>query len=318
MKRHLFHHVSVAIATLFAIIFLPAAVQAQTPIEAYAVMNTEAKTFTFYYDANKDLHTEGTIYPLPDSGAGYPEWTLVYDRKTITTVTFDNSMVNCHPASTRLWFDGFEKLTTINNIENLNTDQVTNMGGMFSGCKVLTSLDVSGFKTGKVTYMDYMFDRCEILPTLDVSGFDTKAVTNMSFMFYGCKALTSLDVSSFDTKAVTDMSDMFHNCEALTTIYCNDTWTCEMSISMFENCTQLKGGTNGSVAYDASKIDITMANPTTGYFTGKGATAIKMPTADIKRAYKGIYTLKGTRPGDDLNRLPAGIYIVNGKKVMKR
>ena len=292
MKRHLFHHVSVAIATLFAIIFLPAAVQAQTPIEAYAVMNTEAKTFTFYYDANKDLHTEGTIYPLPDSGAGYPEWTLVYDRKTITTVTFDNSMVNCHPASTRLWFDGFEKLTTINNIENLNTDQVTNMGGMFSGCKVLTSLDVSGFKTGKVTYMDYMFDRCEILPTLDVSGFDTKAVTNMSFMF--------------------------HNCEALTTIYCNDTWTCEMSISMFENCTQLKGGTNGSVAYDASKIDITMANPTTGYFTGKGATAIKMPTADIKRAYKGIYTLKGTRPGDDLNRLPAGIYIVNGKKVMKR
>ena len=79
MKRHLFHHVSVAIATLFAIIFLPAAVQAQTPIEAYAVMNTEAKTFTFYYDANKDLHTEGTIIlcPIPAPAIRNGLWYMI-------------------------------------------------------------------------------------------------------------------------------------------------------------------------------------------------------------------------------------------------
>ena len=181
MKKQLFHNTFVVIAMLFAILFLPITVRAQV-MEAYAVMDTDAKTFSFYYDSNKDSYDENTVYTLPNSITGYPEWCLKYDRKKITTVIFDNSMKNCYPTSTRLWFDGFEKLTTIEGIKNLNTDNVTNMGGMFSGCKVLTSLDVSGFRTQNVTYMDYMFDGCELLKTIDVSHFDTKSVTNMSFI----------------------------------------------------------------------------------------------------------------------------------------
>lgn len=182
MKRQLLHNALMGIAALFASIALPAMAQAQST-EGYAVMNVADKSMTFYYDANKSTHTEGTVYDFPDSNTGYPEWCLVYNRKIITTVTFDNSMANCHPTTTRMWFDGFEELTTINNIENLNTDKVTNMGGMFSGCKALKQLDVSAFKTQDVTFMDYMFDNCELLTELDVSGFDTQKVTKMSFMF---------------------------------------------------------------------------------------------------------------------------------------
>lgn len=317
MKKHLLHNAFAAIAALSASIALPSVVQAQNA-EAYAVMNTSAKTITFYYDANKASHTEGTAYLLPDSDTGYPEWCLVYDRKTITTATFDPSMNNYHPVSTRLWFDGFQALTAINNIENLHTDQVTNMGGMFSGCKVLSKLDVSGFNTQKVVHMDYLFDGCQALTTLDVSGFNTESATNMSFMFFDCKQLTTLDVSNFKSGDVEDMSDMFHGCSSLTTIYCNDSWTSGLSINMFLDCTKLKGGTDGSVAYDENKIDITMANPTTGYFTRKTPDGIRTSTVGTARARVGVYSLLGVRLGDDLSRLPAGVYIVEGKKVVKR
>ena len=291
MKKQLFHNTFVVIAMLFAILFLPITVRAQV-MEAYAVMDTDAKTFSFYYDSNKDSYDENTVYTLPNSITGYPEWCLKYDRKKITTVIFDNSMKNCYPTSTRLWFDGFEKLTTIEGIKNLNTDNVTNMGGMFSGCKVLTSLDVSGFRTQNVTYMDYMFDGCELLKTIDVSHFDTKSVTNMS--------------------------DMFHNCESLTTIYCNDIWTCEMSICMFQDCKLLKGGENGSVVYDANKIDIAMANPTTGYFTRKTSDRIEMQTIENEISHKQIYTLQGIRLDNISNFSGSGIFILKGKKLLKR
>lgn len=116
MKKQLFHNTFVVIAMLFAILFLPITVRAQV-MEAYAVMDTDAKTFSFYYDSNKDSYDENTVYTLPNSITGYPEWCLKYDRKKITTVIFDNSMKNCYPTSTRLWFDGFEKLTTIEGIK---------------------------------------------------------------------------------------------------------------------------------------------------------------------------------------------------------
>ena len=139
-------------------------------------------------------------------------------------------------------------------------------------------------------------------------------------MFYNCKGLTTLDVSSFNTEAVEDVSDMFHDCESLTTIFCDETWTTEMSINMFKNCKNIKGGTDGTVTYDDQRIDIMMANPTTGYFTKKKSIAIDTPVANNKAetAYKGIYTLEGMRLGDDFDRIPAGIYIVNGEKVMKQ
>jgi hypothetical protein len=56
---------------------------------------------------------------------------------------------------------------------------------------------------------------------------------------------------------------MFSGCSSLKTIFNTDTWRCDNSQNMFYDCTQLKG----VVKYDASKLDVTMANPTTGYFT---------------------------------------------------
>lgn len=110
---------------------------------------------------------------------------------------------------------------------------------------------------------------------------------------------------------------MFKGCKELTTIYCDDDWNREgmKSNDMFKDCAKLKG----AAAYDGSKTDVTMANPTTGYFTKKGAAAIQQTVADDVAARKqDIYNLNGVRMGNDLDRLSKGVYIVNGKKVVKR
>ena len=196
-------------------------------------------------------------------------------------------------------------------VKNFNTQNVTDMGGMFSGCSGLTSLDVSHFNTQNVTNMNGMFAVCSGLTSLDLSHFNTQNVTGMNEMFSSCSGLTSLDVSHFNTQNVTHMDEMFSGCSALTTINSNTTWLCQESKDMFAGCTKLKG----AVAYDGKKTDAKMANPETGYFTAKPTTveSVRFGADDAQQ----IYTLQGKRVRGAWKHLPAGVYVVNGKKTVK-
>ena len=46
------------------------------------------------------------------------------------------------------------------NLSNFNTNNVTNLSGMFYGCSSLKELNLSNFNTNNVTYMEYMFSKC--------------------------------------------------------------------------------------------------------------------------------------------------------------
>ena len=183
---------------------------------------------------------------------------------------------------------------------------------MFDGCSALTALDLSNFNTANVTDMGYMFNGCAALASIDVSKLNTERVRFMESMFNGCSALTTLDVTNFATERVRYMDNMFRDCSALTTIKCDNTWTCGTSTDMFKGCTALKG----AVEYDENATDVAMANPKTGYFTGEGTTAISEINADAEGGATVIYNLNGVKMQGDLQSLPAGIYIVNGKKVI--
>ena len=209
----------------------------------------------------------------------------------------------------RMFFD-CRGLTSLD-LSHFNTQNVTDMGHMFSYCSGLTSLDLSHFNTQNVTDMQSMFSGCSGLTSLDVSHFNPQNVTLMSYMFSGCSGLTSLDVSHFNTQSVTDMGDMFSGCSALTTIYCNTDWHCPQSFRMFAGCTKLKG----AVAYDENKTDVTMADPEMGYFTAK-PTAVESVRFGAD-GVQHIYTLQGKRVRGEWKHLPAGVYVVNGKKTVK-
>ena len=206
---------------------------------------------------------------------------------TTNTVVFDTSFANFTSlTSTAKWFNQCSYLFTIIGIENLKTDNVTDMSGMFNGCSGLKSLDVSGFKTDNVTNMDAMFNGCSSLTSLDVSGFNTDKVKNMGRyitsigMFTGCSSLKTLDLSSFKTDNVTNMSYMFYYCSELTTIYVSDGWSTEKVTnggSMFTDCAKLVGGQG--TAWDSNYTDHTYAcidggAVAPGYLTYKAAQTV--------------------------------------------
>ena len=233
--------------------------------ESYAVFDEATNTLTFKHDTNKP---DGAF--ALNEGDNAPGWYKSNDdgsnANIIKKVVFDASFANARPTNCHLWFYGCKNLTTIEGIEYLNTENVTSMSLMFSGCSALTTLNLSNFDTQSVTNMTGMFSDCRALTTLDVSNFNTQNVTDMSFMFFNCSAITTLDIAKFDTKNMTDMSLMFCSDPALTTIYASDkfvTTACEVDENMFAECVNLVG----AVPYDENKLGKEMANYTTGYFT---------------------------------------------------
>ena len=67
---------------------------------------------------------------------------------------------------------------------------------MFGGCSSLLSLpDISKWNTNNVTNMSGLFSKCSSLISLsDISKWDIKHVNNMSYMFNGCSSLSSFPI----------------------------------------------------------------------------------------------------------------------------
>ena len=99
-------------------------------------------------------------------------------------------------------FSGIAKETL--NLTNFVTSNVTNMQGMFSNCRSLTSLDVSNFDTSKVTDIRYMFFNCSSLTNLI---FGSKWGTQTST---AANALT-LDLSTIGSSKSYKLTDETYN-----------------------------------------------------------------------------------------------------------
>ena len=179
-----------------------------TPVFEYAEFNEGTGTLTF----RRGLSKPERAYAL-NLEASEPGWLTHKDE--IKKVVFDASFANARPTSCCSWFWYCTNLATIESIENLNTENVTNMGVMFCRCQNLSSLDLTNFNTGNVTNMYGMFSNCQNLSSLDLTSFNTANVTNMAYMFDGCSTLTTIYASE---KFVTDQvngGDMFNECRSL-------------------------------------------------------------------------------------------------------
>ena len=189
--------------------------------EAYAVMTAgDFPKLTFYYDDQKASRNGMDIGPFgSQQERGWHDISGMHIQSMVRDVEFDSSFADYTGlTSTAYWFYGCQQLKTITGIENLKTDNVTDMSYMFYGCTYIESLDVSHFNTSKVTNMSGMFYGCRCVTSLDLSHFDTSNVTNMGNMFNECASLTSIDVSHFNTSKVTDMNCLFYDCSRLTSL----------------------------------------------------------------------------------------------------
>ena len=261
-----------------------------TPGCAYAEFDNVTETLTFRY---KGVKPEGA-YGL-NEGRNLPDWNNL--GTNVKKVVFDASFASARPTNCYGWFKDFTNLTTIEGFEYLNTENVTNMTGVFNGCSALTSLDLTNFNTAKVTDMKLLFANCSALESLDLSMFNTENVTSMPSMFNGatnlktlnvsnfntekvnnmghmfayCPNLTSLDLSSFNTKGVEYVDNIFKNCSNLTTIYASENFAFGSGLKngadMFLGCDKLKGFIEYNKNTDTDKNNSEFANYKTGYFT---------------------------------------------------
>ena len=259
-----------------------------TPGCAYAEFDNATGTLTFRY---KGVKPEGA-YGL-NEGRNLPDWNNL--GTNVKKVVFDASFASARPTNCYGWFKDFTNLTTIEGFEYLNTENVTNMTGVFNGCSALTSLDLTNFNTAKVTDMKLLFANCSALESLDlsmfntenvtsmpsmfngatnlktlnVSNFNTEKVNNMGHMFANCPNLTSLDLSSFNTKGVEYVDNIFKNCSNLTTIYASENFAFGSGLKngadMFLGCDKLKGFIEYNKNTDKNNSEF--ANYKTGYFT---------------------------------------------------
>ena len=226
--------------------------------EAYAVY--QDSILTFYYDGNRDIR-EGTKYDL-NIGEAFPGWHE--NASGIAAAVFAPSFFYARPTSTCKWFCDCAQLDTIVGWEYLHTDEVTDMGFMFSGCSRLTDddIDFSNFVTTQVTQMALMFYGCSSLTRPDLSHFDTQNCWTFSGMFMNCSGLVSINLNSFVTRNCQDFSEMFYGCSNLeeVSIASFELQEAFSFRSMFSHCSKLKTMVIPTGIIDEDKMFINCAS----------------------------------------------------------
>lgn len=163
-------------------------------------------------------------------------------------------------------FANLANVTTIEGLNNINVNSVTDMNYLFDGDKSLTSLDLTSWEPKNTTDMSHMFSNCTnlkavyLINSLNVTDgmpwFNTKKVTNMAAMFKNDRQLRYIgnDKSSMNEGGdivlalavdnVTDMSQMFNGCSSIKTIQFDNYDTSYNKVqtmnSILANCTSLE------------------------------------------------------------------------------
>ena len=258
---------------VLAAVLMSIGVKAAT--ELYSSYNESKSTLTYYYDDQRSVRQDaGEItqsYNPAVTSPGYDRFSTYYTH--VLTGVIDESMKEVRLTSIDKMFAGLERMTSIEGMENLVTDDVTDMYRAFFGCESLKTIDLSHFHTDKVTSMEGLFYECSSLRSVDLSSFNTANVTNMYAMFFGCYSLKSLNLTQLNIAKVTEMGEMFMGCNTLKTIYCNDDWSksAANSLDMFKDCRSL-AGEFGTQCDGKTNIGKTYARPDggegdEGYFT---------------------------------------------------
>ena len=114
---------------------------------------------------------------------------------------------------------------------------------MFSYCRNLQTIDLSGFDFTNVTDMQWMFRNCSKLKTLNWTNLNLPNLTSMQYIFfesglehvvfsnwhapklkdmtawfYSCSSLQSVDLSGLGNLEVTNMSYLFNGCSSLKSV----------------------------------------------------------------------------------------------------
>ena len=168
-----------------------------------------------------NINKEPQSYEIDDTVDNY----LFGSRGSVATLETDEVQTRLItnniilPSDSSYLFAGLEYFG-IEGIDTWNTDNVTNMEGLFAGTLInQEEVDLSNWDVSNVTDMGMLFKGSLLKVTdIDVSTWDTSNVTDMNRMFQGYSEITNLDLSNFNTSNVTDMLYIFNGNTSLTEV----------------------------------------------------------------------------------------------------
>ena len=220
---------------------------------------------------------------------------------SLTSVTIPNSV------TTIGWraFNGCSSLTSVT-IPN----SVTIIGGSaFSGCSSLTSVTIPNSVT---TIREYTFDDCNSLTSVTIPNSVT---TIERSAFSSCTNLQKVNIGN-SVKSIGEQA--FYECTKLTQISSEAVVppTCESGVFTDINKSKCK------LIVPKNSLDAyKQAYQWEDFSLIEGSTTGITNTVYNKAGLVDVYTIDGTKrlskaSTDEINALPKGVYIVNGKKII--
>ncbi|SCB94094.1 surface protein, partial [Lactobacillus apis] len=141
----------------------------------------------------------------------------------------------------------FENVEEITGLDKLDTSRCTSFDSMFSYCKNLVDIDVSGMNTSSLIYASQMFFYCIKLRSIDLSAWTAPKLIDVRNMLCWDKELVSVKfINNTSGGALTYLSDLFFGCVNLTTVDLskvvlnNSDPTKSTLLRAFQRCTSLK------------------------------------------------------------------------------
>ena len=242
----------------------------------------------------------------------------------LTSVTIPNSVTEIGGGA----FVGCSALTSVT-IPN----SVTEIGGgAFYRCSSLTSVTIpnSVTKIGSDAFKD-----CSALTSVTIPN----SVTTIGWgAFWGCRSLTSVTIPN----SVTTIGNyVFYNCSSLTSVTIPNSVT-TIRESAFEDCSNITQISSEAVVppicylgafYRINKSKCKLIVPKNSldaykqayqwkdFLLIEGSTTGITNTVYNNSGLADVYTIDGTKrlskaSTDEINALPKGVYIVNGKKII--
>ena len=243
---------------------------------------------------------------------------------SLTSVTIPNSVTTIEQSA----FGGCSSLTSVT-IPN----SVTTIGGdAFSGCSSLTSVTIPNSVT---TIGEYTFYGCSSLTSITIPNSVT---TIGGRVFKYCSSLTSVtipnSVTTIGSEAFSGCTNLqkvyignsvktiggnaFYNCTSITQISSEAVVppTCESGVFFYINTSKCK------LIVPKNSLDAyKQAYQWEDFFLIEGSTTGITNTVYNKAGLADVYTIDGAKrlskaSTDEINALPKGVYIVNGKKII--
>ena len=241
-----------------------------------------------------------TSVTIPNSVTTIGEYAFS-NCSSLTSVTIPNSVKTISDNT----FSDCSSLTSVT-IPN----SVTTIGDWaFRGCSSLTSINIPNSVT---TINDDAFTDCSSLTSVTIPNSVT---TIGSEAFSGCTNLQKVHIGD-SVKAIGEYA--FNKCTSITQISSEAVVppTCELNVFAYVNKSECK------LIVPKNSLDAyKQADQWKDFLLIEGSTTGITNTVYNKAGLADVYTIDGTKrlskaSTDEINALPKGVYIVNGKKII--